>query len=216
MPSQKGLDALYVDIENYYSERVRTYGATPLGVDWTCVPTQQLRFVQLLKLCSFRRTAFSLNDLGCGYGALKHFLSDRYPRSRIDYLGVDISPLMIEEARRLWKAHDNTKFVIADTSPRVADYSVASGIFNVRLYQPLDLWMQFIEQTLTNLHATSRLGFAVNFLTQLPSGITARPELYRSLPETWALYCTQKFNSRVKILENYGLREFSLLVKPRL
>jgi hypothetical protein len=49
--------------------KIRKFGATPLGVDWTCVSTQQLPFVQLLKLCD--TSPASLNDLGCGYGAIR-------------------------------------------------------------------------------------------------------------------------------------------------
>ena len=90
---------VYSDIEAYYSARVAQYGATPMGVDWSCQATQSLRFVQLLKVCDFS-AAFSLNDIGCGYGALAAFLAVRHPKSKIDYLGVDLSRAMIERARR--------------------------------------------------------------------------------------------------------------------
>src|SRR5437660_4398590 len=35
---------VYADVEAYYSARVARYGATPLGVDWSCQATQMLRF----------------------------------------------------------------------------------------------------------------------------------------------------------------------------
>src|SRR5882757_7851008 len=78
--------SVYSDVEAYYSARVARYGATPLGVDWSCQATQSLRFVQLLKICDFS-APFSLNDLGCGYGALCAFLDTRYSEAGIDYLG---------------------------------------------------------------------------------------------------------------------------------
>lgn len=203
---------LYLDIERYYTQKIKNHGPTPLGVDWSCQPTQELRFVQLLRLCDFAGP-FSLNDIGCGYGAMLAFLAKRYRRKPIDYLGVDLSPAMIAQARQRWRMRRDTQFVVANTSPRTADYSVASGIFNVKLDQPEALWTQFIEKTLTAMHATSRRGFAVNFLAPLAEGTASRPELYRAPPALWVRYCEQAFGAAVEVLGNYGMREYSLLVR---
>ncbi len=35
-------EGVYSDVEAYYSARVAKYGATPLGVDWSCQATQSL------------------------------------------------------------------------------------------------------------------------------------------------------------------------------
>ena len=66
----RNLATVHAGISDYYTGKIKKFGATPLGMDWTCVPTQQVRFIQLLKLCDFT-APFSLNDLGCGYGALR-------------------------------------------------------------------------------------------------------------------------------------------------
>jgi SAM-dependent methyltransferase len=206
------LDGLYADIERYYTHKVTTHGATPLGVDWPCMPTQELRFVQLLRVCDFE-ASFSLNDIGCGYGAMLRLLAKRHRRLQIDYLGVDLSPAMVLEARRLWHKRTRTEFIVGSASPRLADYSVASGIFNVKLNQPEAAWLEFIKTTLSAMHATSRLGFAVNFLAPLDEGLVTRPELYRAPPALWMQYCEQEFNARVELLGNYGMREFTLLIR---
>src|SRR5580693_3571806 len=78
----------------YYTQKVKAFGCTPFGVDWTCQPTQEMRFVQLLKLCDFS-APFSINDLGCGYGALVAFLYRRHAGCAIDYLGIDLSGEMV-------------------------------------------------------------------------------------------------------------------------
>jgi hypothetical protein len=122
---------------NITPARSRKFGATPLGVDWTCVPTQQMRFVQLLKLCDFT-SPFSLNDLGCGYGALlsgfaSRRLSDRLSRNRP--FASDA-----QARRRLWRDRSGVSFPHGHASPRLADSAVASGIFNVQLSQPRDVW----------------------------------------------------------------------------
>lgn len=209
---ENSLAGLYLNIEQYYTQKVKTHGATPLGVDWPCLPTQELRFVQILRLCDFA-APFSLNDIGCGYGAMLAFLAKRHRGKTIDYLGVDLSPAMIAKAHQRWRKRSDARFVVANASARMADYSVASGIFNVKLNQPESLWTQFIETTLAAMRTTSRRGFAVNFLAPLAQGATVRPELYRVAPAVWARYCEQAFGAAVEVLENYGMREYSLLVR---
>ncbi|MBA3592615.1 MAG: methyltransferase domain-containing protein [Polaromonas sp.] len=209
---QPSLDALLDDVAQYYTRKINTHGATPLGVDWSCVPTQQMRFVHLLKLCSFE-SATSLNDVGCGYGAVLAFLAKRFRGTAIDYLGLDISPAMITQAQKLWQKRIGTKFLIASTSPRTADYSIASGIFNVKLKQPIDLWELFVAKSLANMHSTSRRGFAVNFLTPTSAQSLPVPELYYAQPDVWREYCERTFNSKVEVIAGYGLREYTLIAR---
>jgi SAM-dependent methyltransferase len=210
-PAEPALAGLHSVIGQYYTQKVQAHGPTPLGVDWPCQPTQELRFVQLLRLCDFS-APFSLNDVGCGYGALLAFLARRHKRKEISYLGLDLSAAMIAQAQQLWRKRGGTEFLVASASPRVADYSMASGIFNVKLDHSDALWTQFIETTLAGMHATSRRGFAINFLTPLTEGIGA-PELYRVSPDFWAAYCEREFGAEVEVLNNYGMREHTLLVR---
>ena len=86
--------------------------------------------------CATSSQPFSLNDIGCGYGALLSYLKKRHRRASIDYLGVDLSAAMITHAKRLFGDRPLTTFEAACHGTRVADYSVASGIFNVKLDQP--------------------------------------------------------------------------------
>jgi len=212
MSPDPALTGLFAGIGQYYDHKISAYGATPLGVDWSCVPTQELRFLQLLKLCDFS-APFSLNDLGCGYGALLAFLKKRHSRCQVDYLGVDISAGMVNEARRLWRKQLNCSFVIAGVSPRVADYSVASGIFNVQQDAPLPQWTHFVEHMLSNLNATSRRGFAVNFLAPPQAGMAQVPGLYRTAAQPWLDYCRKNFARKTEVLQGYGMLEFTLIVR---
>jgi len=210
------LTTVYAGIDCYYTERLQRYGSTPRGVDWTCSASQELRFVQLMKLCDFE-VPFSLNDVGCGYGALVGYLARRHARAEIDYLGIDLAAAMVRRARPMWRTHGWATFITGNAAPRPADYSVASGIFNVKLDQSRRLWERFVAVTLDNMHATSRKGFAVNFmLAQLPSSHHARgTNLYRCLPEKWGRHCEREFGSSVAIIDGYGQAEFTLLVLPK-
>src|SRR5262245_47788518 len=179
--SKEDVAGLYADIEAYYSPKVLVHGRTPAGVDWSCIATQEARFAQLLKVCDFS-APFALNDIGCGYGALWSYLTKYHEKIEIDYLGVDLSPAMIRQASMVRRDLSRAQFVVATASPRAADYSVASGIFNVKLDHPLDRWERFIAKTLTEMRAVSRRGFAVNFMAPLAPG-RALQHVYRTLPE---------------------------------
>lgn len=202
---------VYAVVERHYSGTVARHGATAFGVDWSCVPTQELRFVQLLKLCDFTRP-FSINDVGCGYGALVGFLGRRHRGKSVDYLGVDVSEGMIAHARRLWAKRRRAIFEVAAQSTRAADYSVASGIFNVKLSVSEARWIRFIQRSLDEMRATSNKGFAINFLASLPPGTPGKAELYRTDAKTWAADCRERYQAKVEILAAYGMREFTLLI----
>ena len=140
--------------------------------------------------------------------------SKHYPDAEVDYLGIDLSAEMIRLANTLWGHRKQTNFIVANASPRIADYSIASGIFHVKLEQTKDHWEQFVRKTLDDLSATSRHGFAVNFL--LPDA--NEPEvlqLYRTRPEPWSRYCESEPDAIVEVISNYGLPEFTLAVLKR-
>jgi SAM-dependent methyltransferase len=210
-PDSFFLDDVYGGVSAYYTAKLARHGAIPLGVDWACEATQRLRFVKLLKICAFDAPV-SVNDLGCGYGALAVFLAERYPAAAIDYVGIDLAPVMIQRARRRHRGKPLTRFVVGRTIPRQADYAVASGIMNVKLEQPLDLWEAVVRTTLDDMHRTSRIGFAVNFLGS-PNPDAPPDQLYCPPPETWARYCERALGCSVEILSDYGMREYTLLVR---
>jgi SAM-dependent methyltransferase len=211
----KTLSDVHANVEAYYSARIAKYGATPLGVDWSCQATQSFRFVHLLKICDFS-APFSLNDVGCGYGALATFLAARYPESEIDYLGLDLSRTMILRARRR-HSRAGHRFVVGAASPRIADYSVASGIMNVNCGFSRLIWEGYVATTLSEMRRTSRRGFSVNFVadaTHTATSAAASAEgLYRTNPEPWIRYCERELGCRVETIDGYGMKEFTLLVR---
>lgn len=204
------LEQLRASVEAYYTRKVRTFGATPLGVDWPSTPSLELRLVQLLKVCDFS-TPFSLNDLGCGYAAALDLIGTRWPANQVDYLGVDLSADMIAHARRRWHHRPGADFIVGRECGRAADYSIASGVFNVRLDHSAQLWTAHIRIMLTDLQRSSRKGFAVNFM--LPAAVIGVPELYGSLPDPWVAYCETVLGRPVELVQGYGLPEYTLLVR---
>jgi SAM-dependent methyltransferase len=209
------LAPLHAATSKYYGAKVDRHGPTPRGVDWNCAATQDLRFLQLLKVCGTRRV-FSLNDVGCGYGAMLAYILKRHPRVRLDYLGIDLSEQMIRHAKRVWSNRPDVRFVHGDRGSRIADYSIGSGIFNVRLGHPRRVWERLVADTLLAMRDTSRIAFAVNFMAPLSDdNRAAEPNLYRTPPERWVDFCERRLCCSVEITQGYGLREFTLSARPR-
>ena len=153
---------ILTEVSQYYSQKLAQYGQQPQGVDWNGEHSQLIRFQQLCKLIS-GPAEFSLNDLGCGYGALLDYLSlEDY--KQFFYRGYDVSEAMIEAARQRANLSTNAKFCVSATMDS-ADYTLASGIFNVRGHREDEQWLEYIYDTLDHMNNSSRRGFAFNCLT---------------------------------------------------
>ena len=121
---------ILTEVSKYYTSKLEMYGETAQGVDWNGEASQTLRFEQLCKIVS-TTNQFSINDLGCGYGALYDFLGHEF--ENFSYSGVDVSDSMINAAQQRYKDKNQARFFASSEPDHVADYGVASGIFNVRL-----------------------------------------------------------------------------------
>jgi len=155
-------DLIRNSVENYYSQKIATHGAIPKGVDWNSLASQELRFVQLLKVVN-PLEPISLTDYGCGYGYLYEFMTRK--GYHFDYHGYDLSEPMINQARELYGSHPNCHFWAGNSYSKVADYTVASGIFNVKLDKSDQEWEEYVIATLNTLNTLSQSGFAFNILT---------------------------------------------------
>ncbi len=199
------------EVAAYYSEKIRAHGETARGVDWNGEESQFLRFEQLCKIFSDDVASFSLNDLGCGYGALLDYLQCKYTIST--YLGIDVSQEMISSAERRHAIAPKARFITSAEPDQLADYGVASGIFNVRLGKTDAEWFSYLEATLDILDRTSSLGFAFNCLTSYSDEDKKRDYLYYADPCRLFDLCKRRYSRQVALLHDYGLYEFTTLVR---
>lgn len=201
---------LLSEVAEYYSSKLAQYGETPQGVDWNGEESQGLRFAQLSKIVD-DSVPFSINDLGCGYGAFYDFLSEKY--DSFSYQGIDVSEDMISAARLRYQKSGNIQFVVASEPGRIADYGIASGIFNVRLERTEAEWRTYLEGMLDVLDNTSRLGFAFNCLTSYSDADKMRDYLYYPDPLVLFDLCKRRYSCNVALLHDYELYEFTILVR---
>ncbi|KTD51956.1 trans-aconitate 2-methyltransferase [Legionella quinlivanii] len=202
---------ILTNIADYYSLKLSEHGATPLGVDWNGADSQTLRFKQLSKIIT-TRDKFSLIDLGCGYGALFDFLKSNY--NEFTYTGIDISESMIKTAKERFNYDQQANFVVS-FEPSEADYILASGIFNVRLGYDDHSWRQYLLSTLDAINSKSKLGFAFNCLTSYSDNEKMRDYLYYANPCDVFDICKRHYSRHVALLHDYGLYEFTILVRKQ-
>ena len=95
---------------------------------------------------------------------------------------------------------------------RAADYTIASGIFNVKLDVGEERWVAYVLDTLDRMRELSTRGFGFNMLTRHCDRPLMRPDLYYADPGFYLSHCLNRFSRRVMLLHDYPLYEFTVLV----
>ncbi len=198
------------EIKAYFQEKLDLYGTTPRGVDWNSSIVQELRFEQLLKVCDPSRK-FSILDFGCGYGSLADYM--RQKGWEFDYYGYDILDTLIRKAHEIHNQNPEYVFFSDERSLSEVDYTVESGIFNVQMDSNVERWKDYILDTLQVINRISIRGFSMNFLTKYSDPAYMKPNLYYADPCFMFDYCKTHFSRNVALLHDYGLYDFTILVR---
>jgi SAM-dependent methyltransferase len=203
--------AIVDKVRGYYGERMALHGPVARGVDWKSEESQELRFKQLLEIVPEGRRFFSLNDYGCGYGALRQYLCAR--GYACAYRGFDVSSPSLAAARAANPDADSAAFVDDEARLAPAQYTVASGIFNVKLDVDVEEWHEYMLETIERLAAMSLEAFAFNVLSTSSEPARRRPDLYYADPLVLFRFCQEQLSPHVALLHDYGLFEFTVIVR---
>ena len=194
----------------YYSEKIDQYGATALGVDWNSEESQVLRFRQLLRLVD-PSEASSVIDFGCGYGALAVYL--RRAGWECRYTGFDISGAMIQHAAAAHQTDARCTFTTDPSTLNAADFTFASGVFNVKQDHPAEVWQEYVLATLDAIDGLSQRGFAFNVLSSYSEADRQRDDLFYGVPGVFFHHCKTRYSRHVALLHDYPLYEFTIVVR---
>jgi SAM-dependent methyltransferase len=180
-------------------------------VDWPSERVQLVRFRELCRLLPEPGTPFSILDYGCGYGALLAYL--RAGGWNADYTGFDVADAMIALARS--QADEAARFITSreQLDGHGYDYVVASGIFNVKLEAPEANWDELMLDTIAQFDALSRRGFAFNALSSRREPHRKMPHLAYADPARLLALCLERYSPEVALLHDYGLWDFTLIVR---
>jgi SAM-dependent methyltransferase len=201
-------------LNQFYKEQLELYGSTAQGVNWKNEEAQVVRFIQLLKILENESESFSINDLGCGYGALAPFMLKAGFQNFV-YRGYDLSKDMIEKAKETYRDITQASFYTIQKTQEMeeADYCVASGIFNKKLSLKEFEFLSYILETLEIMNEKSKKGFAFNMLTSYSDKDKQREDLYYANPSFIFDYCMRNFSRNVALLHDYKAYDFTILVR---
>jgi SAM-dependent methyltransferase len=197
---------------DFYNKHLAAFGPSAQGVGWKNDEAQRIRFKQLYKLFP-DQTHFSVNDLGCGVGDFVSFLKAQ--GKDVTYWGYDLMPEMIVKAKEKYRDQTNANFqCIKNASEmQVSDYTVASGIFNIRFEATDEALIKSIHETLGHLDDKSQRGFAFNVLSKYSDVEYRKKELYYADPLHLFDYCKKHFSKNVALLHDYDQYDFTIIVR---
>ena len=199
----KTLDA----IRDLYQGNLAEHGVTSKSVGWRDETSQELRFERLARLIDPAGSAFTVNDWGCGYGAMFGHL-DRVHGARMSgYTGYDISTEMLDAARRRCDP-SRARFVHGPDVTEEADYTFVSGTFNVKLKASDADWDAYVKRQLTAMFARSRRGLAFNLLTTYVDW--KADDLFYADPRDFFDFCKTRLSRYVTLHHDYALFEWTI------
>ena len=202
--------AFLKDISKVFSFRIHTYGGTPAGVLWKTDEGQQLRFEVLFGLLVDQPPfkPVSINDFGCGYGAMFDFLLDIPSMAEMSYFGYDISREMIDTAKQ-HNLDRRANFRRASKVETPADYTFVSGTFNLNLQVNDGLWSTYVKSTLNQLWTMSNKGLAFNMLDK--NHPDQENGLYYATANDYMDFC-KTLSANVTLIDNYHLDEWTIFI----
>ena len=188
-------DDILRSLQVYFTDRITTYGGNYRGVDWNSAVRQELCFRQLMRICEDPTQGivaqnFSVNDYGCGYGALVQYLV-KHDYKFTSYSGFDTDQNTLTDA----------------------DYTIDSGLLSLKVGTSNEQWEKYVLELLNRLWTISKNGLAFNSLTKYSDPELLRPELYYADPCFLFDYCKTRFSRNVALLHDYGVYEFTILVR---
>jgi hypothetical protein len=185
---------------------LRSHGPNAAGAGWRDEASQRLRFAQLVRSLRIEPgQPITVNDLGCGWGALYSFLGDAGYQVE-GYRGHDICPAMLEAGRQLL-GRPAAEFVPSGQIVAPADYAFASGIFNIRIGSTAE-WKRYARDVLADMAGQSARGFAFNMLTT--HNTYAEDRFFYGDPAEWLDWCLRELSPDAQLLHDYPAYEWTI------
>lgn len=209
------IDETQKKLNEYFAGKLKTFGATSRGVDYNGPEAQERRFEQLAKVINPARP-FTMIDYGSGYGAMFDFLQKK--GWQFEYYGIDLIEDMVIAGRDAHKDFPNAHFTTEESEVPLTDYLLAGAIFNIKLEASYQDWQDFVVRTLQRMNGLCSQGFSFNMLTKYSDAdrMAQRPDLFYGDPLFFFDVCKRNFSRNVALLHDYGLYDFTILVRKDL
>ena len=196
----------------HYEACLARHGATPRGVDWPDGADLAARFETMLAPVLVSANRPLLLDLGCGAGLLLDYLAATGGVERVRYRGIDLSPLMIEEARARWPAQEFSCCDILETplQEQSVDFVVMNGVLTERVSLSVEAMTALAEALVAAAFRAARLGIVFNVMSAHVDW--QRDDLFHWSFDQLAGFLKREVSPHYTIRADYGLYEYSCFV----
>lgn len=190
-------------LQTHYEATLAKHGPNYRGMDWPDEEDVNKRYRVMLD----GRQGSSVLDLGCGIGGLYEVLY-----SWENYIGIDISPLMIAEAKKkypepLFECRDILKNPYPDNS---FDYVIMNGLLTVKATMLQIQMVAFARAMIIAAFKTCRIGIAFNVMSEHVDW--KRDDLFHWRFDDVARFLTKEVSPHFVFRNDYGLREYTVYV----
>lgn len=194
-----------------YAYRMNQCGPVPNGVYWKDAEGQVLRLEILLQavLPEDLNGPISVNDFGCGYGALFELMAGEPMMRGGRYVGYDISEEMVKAAQT-YHTDERASFIVSPVATQIADYSFVSGTYNMFIGADHAMWTNYIKTSLDMLWAKTDKVMAFNMLDDKSDDKLS--DLYYADKRTFIEHA-MTLSPDVEVIDDYPLSEFTIVVK---
>ncbi|HEY9164107.1 MAG TPA: class I SAM-dependent methyltransferase [Magnetovibrio sp.] len=198
-------------VSRVYDYRINEQGPVANGVFWKDADGQILRLELLLQAVDQEdlKGPITVNDLGCGYGALFDLLVDEPMLQGGKYFGYDIAADMIATAKAK-HCDPRATFIVSPVATEVADYSFVSGTYNMSMGAHRALWTHYIKTSIEQLWKKTAKVLAYNLLDE--ASTHQLDDLFYADRRTFLEHALT-LSPDVEIIDDYPLDEFTIIIK---
>ncbi len=179
------------------------HGVHPNALYWSSRKIQEIRFEVLVEIGI--SSGDRVLDVGCGFGDLKGFLTGR--GLEVDYTGIDLSPDLLQSARRLQPQASLVEGDLFDLDPADGsfDWALLSGALNEQLGDD----GAYARRLIARMFAAARKGVACNLLDARNRWVAGRPDLQSFQPDDMLDYC-RGLGAACELRDGYLDNDFTL------
>jgi SAM-dependent methyltransferase len=198
-------------VADSYEWSINKYGPNHRAAAWRDEKRQQRRFDIFAGLLAYdiNRDNITINDLGCGYGAMFDTYKNLPQFKHGRYFGYDISKAMINTAR-INVTDTRALFFLTHEATENADYSFVSGTYNMKMAADEDKWLKYIEHSILQLWSKTKISMGFNMLN---IGSPLREStLYYADPNYFLNFCQKNIKGKVRLIDLLHPNEFVIFI----
>lgn len=201
----------YLKIKDHYESCLEKHGNSIKSLDYPDEAENLIRYEVMLDLYQGDLWAGESRlwlDFGCGFGDFSKVLDNN---SNDRYVGMDISPNFIKEARKKYPYLDFRLLDLLNINTNLEkdsfDYTICNGLFAVKKDLSSEYFKDYMTQLLHKLWDGTKSGLAFNIMDKHKVE-WEREDLFFMPYDEIANLIVSEFTPHYTIRADYGLREF--------